>query len=123
MPPALAQGMITIWRITPGKEKSVPEPDTGMRDFAAAECARRFGEPERFPTVDGILYRWVVTCADGRKMRITLDSPEFPTMAHFLVSDTRSATMLSAETCRTRSDVLALLDRLELAKRGTTAPA
>jgi hypothetical protein len=88
-----------------------------LREFAAAECERRFGQAERLRSVDGLLYRWVVVCADGRKVRITLDSPEFPSMAHFLVSDPRAPIVLAAETCRTPDDVLALLDRLEESRR------
>jgi hypothetical protein len=84
-----------------------------LRDFAATECTRRFGEAERLRSVEGTLYRWIVPCADGRKVRITLDSPEFPHLAHFLISDSKASVMLAAETCRTRDDLLALLDRLE----------
>ena len=87
-----------------------------LREFAAAAFGRAFGEPERLRSSDGTLYRWRIDCADGRKVRVTLDSPEFPDMAHFLISDTKAAMLLAAETCRTRDDVLALLKRLEDAR-------
>ncbi len=83
-----------------------------LRDFAAAAFIEAFGEPEKFRTVDGTLYRWVLMCRDGRKLRITLDSPEFPDLAHFLISDTRAAVRLAAETARTEEDVRLLLARL-----------
>jgi hypothetical protein len=82
-----------------------------LRDYAAEVFTDAFGEPERFRTVDGTLYRWVAKGAD-RTIRITLDSPEFPDVAHILISDTRAAVRLSAETCRTRDDVAALLRKL-----------
>jgi hypothetical protein len=85
--------------------------DTQLREFAAAAFTEAFGEPERFRSVDGTLYRWMVK-HPGRTIRITLDSPEFPDLAHFLISDTKAQLRVAAETCRTRDDVLALLERL-----------
>lgn len=83
-----------------------------LREYAAAIFTEAFGEPEQFRTTDGTLFRWVVPTNSGDKLRITLDSPEFPEMAHFLLSDPKAATRLMAETCRTEGDVRALLDQL-----------
>lgn len=83
-----------------------------LREFAAGLFTEAFGEPEKFRTIDGTLYRWVFRCRDGRKMRVTLDSPEFPELAHFLISDTKATVRLVAETSRTEEDVQALLRRL-----------
>jgi hypothetical protein len=89
----------------------MPDQAGSLRDFAAAKFTEAFGEPERFRTMDGTLYRWVVKRSD-QIIRITLDSPEFPDTAHFLISDNKATIRLAAETCRTRDDVLALLESL-----------
>jgi hypothetical protein len=94
-----------------------------LREFAAENCTKRFGEPERLRSSDGTLYRWAYICDDGRKIRLTLDSPEFPYLAHFLISDPKAAVMLTAETCRTPEDVLALLTKIEeCGARGADRP-
>lgn len=87
-------------------------PERALREFAAARFTEAFGEPEKFRTIDGTLFRWTIVCEDGRKIRITLDSPEFPDLAHFLISDTKAAIRLTAETARTEDDVVALLTQL-----------
>jgi hypothetical protein len=91
--------------------------DPKLREFAATTFIEAFGEPEKFRTIDGTLYRWILKCAGGRKVRVTLDSPEFPDLAHFLISDNKAVVRLTAETARTRGDVLALLERLRECER------
>ena len=92
-------------------------PDKPLREQTREMFTAAFGEPEKMPTVDGILFRWIVKC-EGRTVRITLDSPEFPELAHFLISDTRAVVRLAAETCRSREDVEQLLDQIKIACRG-----
>lgn len=93
-----------------------------LREYAARAFTEAFGEPEQHMTADGILFRWRLGSADGQTIRITIDSPEFPTMAHILISDPIAVVRLSAETCRTESEVEALIRQLKARLRGESSP-
>jgi hypothetical protein len=65
-----------------------------------------FGEPQTIPTIDGPLYRWVIPARDGSTLRLTIDSPEFPGLAHVLISDARNmSNPVGTNTIRTLAEV------------------
>lgn len=87
-------------------------PDKKLRDIATAMFIKAFGEPERLQTVEGTVYRWRLDTADGDTIRITLDSPEFPSSAHFIISDAQALIRLAAQSCSTVEEVQAILEQI-----------
>jgi hypothetical protein len=102
----------------PPEEEGISMSESQLRDQAAQIFIEAFGEPERLNTVDGIVYRWRLDAADGDTIRITLDSPEFPNSAHFLVSDPKALIRLAAQACSTKAEVLSVRDQITRRLKG-----
>ena len=73
------------------------------------------GEPETATVSSGTLYRWVLQRGPyAMSMFITIDSPEFPEMAHVLISDgvAHAGEPLVAVSVYTLDDADVLLKRI-----------
>lgn len=95
--------------------------DLSFRDQAVSSFEDAFGPPQIVQTVDGPLFRWVLRSSDGSHIRITIDSPEFPQIAHVLVSDRTAAQLVTSSTLREMDEVYELIRRLRDRLTGTTS--
>jgi hypothetical protein len=92
------------------------EQEGTFRERAVAAVRAALGEPEVFETSDGPIYRWTLrgdagSAAEGRIVRLLVNSPEFPDVAHFNLSDNRSKNPLMCEVVRSLREVGDVLDR------------
>jgi hypothetical protein len=90
-----------------------------FRDQVVERFIAEFGEPQTVQTVDGAVYRWVLKTNRDDVIRLTIDAPEFPSMAHLLVSD-RAAVIdpLSSIPLRTMPEAEEVVARVQLRLHG-----
>jgi hypothetical protein len=90
-----------------------------FRERATDRFIAAFGEPAVSPTPDGPLFRWILKAADGTTVRLTLDSPEFPDMAHIVVSDPKAVPRVASLSMRTLEETEAIIGQIrERLERG-----
>jgi hypothetical protein len=84
-----------------------------------------FGEPEVAVFTPGKIYRWcLLRGPHAMSMFITIDSPEFPEMAHVLISDGawHQAEPLVAASVHTLADADLLIERIRKQWRSMGVP-
>ncbi len=93
----------------------MPEPKT-LREQVIEKFIAAFGEPEVASFTPGKIYRWFLRRDSpyAMAMYLTIDSPEFPDMAHVLISDgaAHQAEPLTTASMYTLADADLLIERL-----------
>lgn len=87
-----------------------------FREQALARLTAAFGKPTVVQVAEGEIYRWVLARPFGVDLHVTLDSPEFPDLAHLIVSDPKAGPLdpIASLTMRTLPEVDAVVERLLL---------
>lgn len=94
-------------------------PNPSFREQSLTTIVEAFGAPEEIPLSAGKIYRWTLRRDGGVNVYVTLDSPEFPHIAHLLVADlAHAAGPIASLTMRTMEEVRDAVQRIRKQWKG-----